>query len=252
MSHPRTFVVCPGVWCVMRRSYFTCSYLVALKSGGLAAIDAGMKSTGSEMLNAIADIGRQPQDVRAILLTHWHNDHAAGAAELGRMSGADVFYSAVEADHLTRRAASRGLRGWLSARIPETGPLVLFKGVLGNAPQQAVEATRFIRGGEQVLDEFEAIDTPGHTQGHLSYYHAPTKTLFAGDALAVIGQEVRFMARPVTEDLLAARASIKRALDRPIDFICPGHREPLTKDGSAKCQVMRDRLASDEKWPLFG
>jgi glyoxylase-like metal-dependent hydrolase (beta-lactamase superfamily II) len=235
----------------MRKSYFTCSYLVDTDNG-LFAIDAGMKSTGSEMLSAIVAIGRKPSDVRGILLTHWHNDHAAGASVLANMSGADVCYSGVEADHLTRRVASTGIRGRISAIVPETGPLVLLKGLLGNAPQQAVEATRFVHGGETLFDEFEAIDTPGHTAGHLSYYWRPGRVLFAGDALAVIRQRLRFMARPVTEDLASARASMIRLLGYDIAAVCPGHREPLHRNVREEVQRMRKYLAEDRRWPLLG
>lgn len=251
MSGPRTFKVTDGVYCVMRRSYFTCSYLVETGSG-LVAIDAGMKSTGSEMLNAIAEIGRAPRDVCAILLTHWHNDHAAGASQLARLSGADVYYSAAEHSHLSRRTAAGGVRGLLSAHVPETGPLVLLKGLLGNAPQQAVEATRLISGGDFLAGEFDALPTPGHTSGHLSYFHRPTRSLFAGDALAVIGSSIRFMARPVTEDLHAARESMLRCLELPIQFVCPGHRRPLAQDVAGQCARMRDRLLNGGRWPLLG
>jgi glyoxylase-like metal-dependent hydrolase (beta-lactamase superfamily II) len=159
MSKPHTFKVTDAVYCVMRRSYFTCSYLV-IRSDGVVAVDAGMKSTGSEMLSALGELGRSSADVRAILITHWHNDHAAGASVLARLSGADVYYSDQDARHLTRQAASTGLRGRLSAIVPETGPLVLLKGLLGNAPQQAVEATRFVRGGDTVAGEFEVLEMP--------------------------------------------------------------------------------------------
>ena len=252
MSKPYTFNVTDGVYCVMRRSYFTCSYLIEAGGGSLVAVDAGMKSTGSEMLQAIDELGRRPADVKAILLTHWHNDHAAGASVLAELSGADVYYSAREADHLTRRAAAAGLRGRLSAAVPETGPLVLLKGLLGNAPQQAVEATRFVNGGDVVADDFDVIETPGHTVGHLSYYYRPARALFAGDALAVIAGRLRFMARPVTEDLPAARASMLRCLAFPIDAVCPGHREPLARDAASECQRMRDHLLRDGRWPLLG
>lgn len=251
MSRPHTFQVVDGVYCVMRNSYFTCSYLV-ITPKGLVAVDAGMKSTGTEMLYAIEEIGRTPGDVRAILLTHWHNDHAAGASVLAELSGAHVYYSAAEAAHLTRQAASAGLRGRLSAMVPETGPLVLLKGLLGNAPQEPVEASRFVRGGEVVADEFEVLDTPGHTGGHLSYYYRPRKVLFAGDALAVIGGRLRFMARPVTEDLAKARESMVRCLQLPIDFVCPGHREPLTENVSAECDRMRKHLLGGGRWPILG
>ena len=250
MSKPFTFEVTAGVYCVMRRSYFTCSYL-AEEQDGLVAIDAGMKSTGSEMLSAIAEIGRKPSDVRAILLTHWHNDHAAGAGELARLSGAEVYYSRVEAPNLDRSAASTGIRGRLSAVIPETGPLVLFKGLLGNAPEQPVEATRFVRDGD-VVEGFEVIQTPGHTRGHLSYYDRSRRVLFAGDALAVINGRLRFMSRPVTEDLGAARASMLRCLALPIDFICPGHREPMTRNTRSECERMLAHLSRGGRWPLLG
>src|SRR5271170_5034956 len=110
MLKPHIFQVTDGIYCVMRRSYFTCSYLVSTASG-LVAIDAGMKSTGTEMLNAISEIGKKPTDVKSILLTHWHNDHAAGAGVLAELSGADVCYSVDKAAHLTRHTAATGLRG---------------------------------------------------------------------------------------------------------------------------------------------
>jgi glyoxylase-like metal-dependent hydrolase (beta-lactamase superfamily II) len=223
-----------------------------MPDGGLVAVDAGMKSSGSEMLHAISELARRPGDVRAVLLTHWHNDHAAGASELAAMSGADVYYSAREAEHLTRRNASAGLRGRLSALVPETGPLVLLKGLLGNAPQQAVEATQFVGEGDVVAGAFDVIETPGHTAGHLSYYYRPGRVLFAGDALAVIGGRLRFMARPVTEDLAAARASMLRCLDRPVEAVCPGHREPLARGAAEECRRMRDYVAAGRRWPLLG
>jgi glyoxylase-like metal-dependent hydrolase (beta-lactamase superfamily II) len=251
MARPHFFRVIENVYCVMRKSYFTCSYLVTAPNG-LIAIDAGMKSNGSEMLSAISELGKQPKDVTAILLTHWHNDHAAGACELAALSGADVFYSQRESDHLTRQVATGGVRGSLSAMVPETGPLVLLKGLLGNAPQRAVEATRFVNDGDVVAGDFDVIGTPGHTVGHLSYYHRSSRTLFCGDAMAVIRGRLRFMARPVTEDLNAARESMIRCLDRPIDAICPGHREPLSTNVASECQRMRALLASDSRWPLLG
>jgi glyoxylase-like metal-dependent hydrolase (beta-lactamase superfamily II) len=234
----------------MRKSYFTCSYLVELDFG-LLAIDAGMKSTGSEMLSAIQELGRSVSDVKAILLTHWHNDHAAGAAMLAQLSGAEVYYSAREAAHMTRVAASRGLRGRLSALIPESGPLVLIKGLLGNAPQQPVEATRFVRGGDSIF-ECEVVETPGHTVGHVSYYYRPRRVLFAGDAIAVVNQHLRFMARPTTEDQIAARDSMIRLLQLPLAAICPGHREPLANNVQAESARMLQLLQEGRKWPLFG
>ena len=251
MPRPRTFRVTGDVYCVMRRSYFTCSYLV-LTPAGVVAIDAGMKSTGGDMFHALGELGKTPADVKAILLTHWHNDHTAGACELAAASGAAVFYHGAEADYLTRKTASFGVRRLLSKVVPETGPMVLFKGLLENAPAKGVAATRHVRGGDVVVGDFEVVDTPGHTDGHVSYFHRPSRTLFAGDALAVIAGRLRFMARPVTPDLPRARESMLRLLELPADHVCPGHREPLVGNAAAERERMKAYLAGGGAWPLFG
>src|SRR5262249_43922639 len=103
-------------------------------------------------------------------------------------------------------------------------------------------------------EEFEVIATPGHTPGHLSFYYRPERALFAGDALAVVGGRVRFMARNVTPDRVDARRSMERGLapGRPLEGLCPGHPEPLVRDVEARCAEMRRYLDSGGKWPLLG
>jgi glyoxylase-like metal-dependent hydrolase (beta-lactamase superfamily II) len=160
-------------------------------------------------------------------------------------------YHPAEADYLTRRRASLGVRAALSKLVPETGPMVLFKGLLENAPKKGVRATRHVREGDVVLDEFDVVETPGHTTGHVSYFYRPGKVLFAGDALAVIAGRLRFMARPVTPDLPRARESMLRLVDLPADHVCPGHREPLV-GAVPERERMKQYIAGGGKWPLFG
>jgi glyoxylase-like metal-dependent hydrolase (beta-lactamase superfamily II) len=136
--------------------------------------------------------------------------------------------------------------------VPELGPLVLFKGLLGEATPRPVTADRLIREREIVEGEFEVIETPGHTPGHLSFFYGPERVLFAGDALAVIDERVRFMSSLVTPDLDTARRSMARCLDRAIDHVCPGHRMPLSAGARARCADMLERLRADAPWPLFG
>src|SRR5262249_6207719 len=157
-------------------------------------------------------IRRDHADVRGLLITHWHNDHAAGARATQVQSQIPVLYAEAERPWLTRQTARLGIRGWLSKRVPEWGIGVLLIGLLGEAVPEAVEATRFITDGEIVLNDFVVVSTPGHTVGHTSFYHRPTRAMFAGDALASIRGQVRFMARPVTEDLQVARNSMSKCL----------------------------------------
>ena len=242
--------VSKSIICLRRASYLTCSYIVRTRSG-LVLVDAGMDSDGADVHAGLRYLNADARDIRAILLTHWHNDHSAGAQALHAECGAPVYYHRGDEPQFTRKAGAKGLRGWLSERVPEVGLLVLFKGLLGEAAPRAVAAQHFVQDGDLVLDEFEVVATPGHTSGHVSYFYRPEQALFAGDALAVVDGRIRFMARPVTLDLVAARASMEKCLSLQPRLVCPGHREPLAAAGPA-CAAMQTYLRSGGKWPLLG
>jgi glyoxylase-like metal-dependent hydrolase (beta-lactamase superfamily II) len=245
------FQVTHSIWCVRRSSYLTCSYGVSTKRG-VVLVDAGMDSTGNDVLALLAEMDQPLTAVRAILLTHWHNDHAAGARAIQERTNCGVYYHAAGQPWLSRDAARGGLRGWLAKRIPEWGIGVLLIGLLGDAVPEAVQPTAYIEHGQLIADDFEVIETPGHTPGHVSFLYRPEQALFAGDALAVIDGQVRFMARPVTMELAAARSSMEQCLAREIDVLCPGHREPLTQDVRAACERMQRHLITGGSWPLLG
>jgi hypothetical protein len=82
--------------------------------------------------------------------------------------------------------------------------------------------------------------------------HQSTRTLFCGDALAVVADRLRLMARPVTPDVPAAKASALRCLRELPEIICPGHRAPLTESVSQECGRLRNYLEAGGRWPLLG
>lgn len=251
MFGTQVFRVTDTIWCIRRSSYQNCSYLV-LTHDGPVLVDAGMASDGRDVDIALAKLNLSANSIRAILLTHWHNDHAAGAAEIQSRSKAPVYCHALDAPNLTRQTAHHGLRGWLANRIPEWGLFVLFIGLLGETVPNAVASPYEVDGNDTILNDFQVIHTPGHTPGHVSFYYAPEKAMFAGDALAVIGNRVRFMARPVTLDIHSARQSMIRCLSFDINVLCPGHRRPLTHDCRQRCTEMLHYVRENGRWPLLG
>lgn len=59
---------------------------------GLTLIDTGLARSGPrKVLAEIAATGRQPADLKRILITHTDPDHTGGAAELKRLTGARVY-----------------------------------------------------------------------------------------------------------------------------------------------------------------
>jgi glyoxylase-like metal-dependent hydrolase (beta-lactamase superfamily II) len=211
-----------------------------------------MDSDAKDFLQGLKTTGVGVDHVRAILLTHWHNDHSAGAAFLQRNFGMRVYYDAGDQPSLTRQTATRGIRGWLGKHVPEEGVLVLLRGLLEEAAPEAVTAKHLVSDGEIVEGGFRVLATPGHTSGHVAYVHEPTRTLFCGDALAVVNDQLRLMARPVTPDLSAARISALRCLNETAEFICPGHRGPLVKNVNEERRRLREHLENGGRWPLLG
>lgn len=63
---------------------------------GHVLIDGGYESTTPQILRSIRALGFDPRDVRIILNTHGHFDHAAGIAALKGATGARLYASAAE------------------------------------------------------------------------------------------------------------------------------------------------------------
>lgn len=78
---PSVHRISESVYCIQRRAYLSCSYPVA-RPEGVALVDAGIDGQGRDAFVGLAAVGRKVSDVRAILLTHWHNDHAAVRREV--------------------------------------------------------------------------------------------------------------------------------------------------------------------------
>ena len=225
------------------------SYAVASDEGAYL-VDTGIDTTGRAMLEGLKAVERSPDDLTAIYLTHWHNDHTAGAAALRELTGARVWYPESEKEHFNQTAV-RGLRAWLSLHMPEAGPFGLIKGILGACPPRAVTADGFPEDEMELPHGVIALHTPGHSSGHFSYWDPNARALFTGDALAVCGGKLSFMSRFLTDDIPTALRSTRRLMDLDAELICPGHRVPLCDGVAEERQRMREFLDGGGTWPLW-
>ncbi len=135
-------------------------------------VDPGPESTSDTLLDALGD-----EEPRALLLTHIHFDHAGAAGALvRRWPQLEVWVHERGARHLadpTRLVASaKRLYGEDFDRLwGEVVPI----------PQRNL---RVLRGGES-LEGWDVAYTPGHASHHVSYRHADSGWVFAGDIAGV-------------------------------------------------------------------
>jgi glyoxylase-like metal-dependent hydrolase (beta-lactamase superfamily II) len=68
---------------------------------GVLAVDVGMDSDAEDFLEGLRALDIPADRLKAILLTHWHNDHSAGASFLKHKIGVRVYYGG-KRPHLAR------------------------------------------------------------------------------------------------------------------------------------------------------
>ncbi len=186
---------------------------------GVTLIDTGLPKKEGRMLDGLSSIGRSSSDIRAIMLTHSHADHTGSAAALKAQSGAPVFAS--ETDASAVRGEEPAPPPPVAFRFPFLKPLMRM------VPKAVgVDVDRFVSEGMRLPGDLTAYETPGHTEGHVSYLLKRSGgVLFVGDAAAhKKGAIVRgyFNARTTTID-----ASIRRLGSLPFDVACFGHSPAL-------------------------
>jgi glyoxylase-like metal-dependent hydrolase (beta-lactamase superfamily II) len=165
----------PGVWRIPTTRWdLVNSYAFRDDDGQVTLVDAGIRSAPPRILAALAQIGSAPQDVTRLVLTHAHGDHAGGAERLRGEVGLDgVTAHARDAGYL-REGRSPADDSTTTGRIVRR---------LSGFP--AVPVVEELVDG-QVLDvggALRVVHTPGHTPGHVSLLHEPTRLLITGDAL---------------------------------------------------------------------
>lgn len=241
--------VTPNVLCVRRPRYLSNSYIVH-DDRGVVLVDAGMEPDGSDMLRGLEHVHRSRDEIAAILLTHWHNDHSSGAEAIRRETGATVYYHRDEHARFTKSSV-RGVRQRIADMLPEHGPAAAIKALVGLSPPRAIESATFVDEGQLLAGRLRVICTPGHSPGHVSYLYEPEGVLFAGDALAVSGDRLWFMSRFLTQDRALALESMRACVAIEAAFICPGHRAPLVRRVAEHRRLLAERLASGKPWPLL-
>ncbi|MEM7036430.1 MAG: MBL fold metallo-hydrolase [Bacteroidota bacterium] len=155
------------------RGPFVSNFLVYDKNSTVL-IDSGFVGARRRLRKALAEIGRTIADLDLILLTHGHFDHAVHLHWLMAQSGAPLHGHPVEQIHLDGKWPYRG-----KARVCGASEAV---GRFTHRYRPA-KITDFLADGEHIplAGGFRVLHLPGHTEGHLGFFHEATGICFSGD-----------------------------------------------------------------------
>jgi glyoxylase-like metal-dependent hydrolase (beta-lactamase superfamily II) len=177
MAAPPVHELAPGVYRIPTAPKdLINSFAFVDDDGQVTLVDCGTKSAPKAIVAGLAAIGASPADVTRIVLTHAHPDHAGGAEQVRRTTGAPV--AVHSGDTTSARAGEPPARdrsfrlGRLLQRLPGGGfPAVAVAEELSDG--QVID----VGGGLRVAH------TPGHSPGHVSLLHEASGVLITGDAL---------------------------------------------------------------------
>jgi glyoxylase-like metal-dependent hydrolase (beta-lactamase superfamily II) len=193
---------------------------------GVALIDPGPATTLDNLRALLARMGIGIEDVRQILLTHIHLDHAGATGSLVRLNPAiEVLVHERGAPHMidpTKLLASAGrLYGADMSRL------------WGDFLPVPAGRVRALKGEERILAggrDLEVAYTPGHASHHVTYFDAATRIAFVGDTAGVRRQGRDYTMPPTPPpdiDLDAWRASEDRILSWDPDTLFLTHFGPF-------------------------
>jgi glyoxylase-like metal-dependent hydrolase (beta-lactamase superfamily II) len=193
--------------------------------------------------------GRRP---RAILLTHGHFDHAGSAGPLADTWGVQIYAHSLEIPYLTGQSryppfdlSSPGFFTRIARFFP-TSTVSLGTRVRILDPKQAIPG----------LPDWEMIETPGHTPGHVAFFRRSDAVLLAGDAVTTMNLDSFWdtVARrkqvcrppvPATSNWKNARRSVALLASLRPSVIAAGHGLPVL-DAADQLSHLAENFLSPE------
>ena len=221
------------------------SYLVD-GGGALAVVESGPASTLPALLDAVRSLGREPEEITHVLVTHVHLDHAGGAGALLRHAPrARVYVHPRGARHLAdpaRLLASATLLygDRMDALWGETAPVPPDRlEVLEDGAEVRV-------GGRRLV----AVDTPGHAGHHHAFHDPDAGLVFTGDVGGIRIGGARYVSAPTPPpeiDLGAWARSLDRLRALRPRMLLPTHFGGVDDPGW-HLDDLAARLASWARW----
>ena len=188
---------------------------LVLGNGELLVVDPGSPEVRqyARLLALLAGYKAEGKRVKAVVVTHHHQDHLGGAKAVKDRLGVPL---------------------WCHARTAER---------LAFSPERLLEdGERLTLAGDPVMN-FKVLHTPGHAPGHLCLVDEASKAAIVGDMVSGLGTVV---IDPADGDMAEYLKQLARLKAWPVGTIYPAHG-PLIPDGQAKLtEYLAHRAAREQ------
>lgn len=196
-------------------------------SDGLVLIDTGSPGSEAKILAAVAALGFTPANVKAVVVTHHHPDHAGSLAAVLAATGAEAWMHRLDAEEVR---VGNGFRPYR----PTSGLLnwVLERVVVRPTPPRFAPApvSHEVDAGDVLPGGLTVVHAPGHSAGQIAlFWPKRGGVLVAADActsLPVLTLSI------IYEDLDVGRETLRRLGDLDFEAAVFGHGKPIVTGAS--------------------
>ena len=216
---------------------------------GCVLIDAGIPGSERKIERALNQHGLSFKDIKLIVVTHAHTDHAGSAARLRQLSRAPILAHQDDADFYSRRKPMTYCpTSWVGK--------LFFKTPVPHEPYEGFEADILMKNSDAMTLEEFGVDgivrhTAGHTPGSIAV-ELTSKDMLVGDLIAsgILIGGIAFTGRairpPFEDDPHTVARELTRMLDSGAKRFYMGHGGPLEAN-----EVMRhaQRLSAIKQGP---
>jgi glyoxylase-like metal-dependent hydrolase (beta-lactamase superfamily II) len=212
-----------------------------LVGDGLTLVDTGFWGRARRVLRGVERLGYSPADIRRIIITHHHADHAGSLATLKALTGAEVVAHRADAPYLDGSLPQPGpcWPRWLGGMV---APLHRFWATAPAMVETLVDEGSELPGAGGM----KVLHTPGHTPGSISLLLQQEGVVIVGDVL-VHRFGLKLPTRFFTVDLPQEIRSVRRVADLDFEIVCFGHGKPLRKDARAAVVRFAERLEREHR-----
>jgi glyoxylase-like metal-dependent hydrolase (beta-lactamase superfamily II) len=182
-----------------------CSNIYIIGKEHATLIDTGIGNRMNPVWPQLESIGFNPENIKSIILTHAHHDHAMGAFLILEKAKSKIYIHDADTRYI---AFSLG------------------------------EALVKVKEGDIIQTELwplEVIWTPGHTEGGMCLYAREEHILFSGDTAFPDGYFGRFDGEGGSlEDLIE---SLRKLAKLRVEIMLPGHGTPVIQSAEQNIKL---------------
>jgi hydroxyacylglutathione hydrolase len=188
-----------------------CSNIYVLGKEEATIVDTGVGNRANPIFPQLAELGVMPENIKQVIITHAHHDHAMGAFLILEQANPRVF---VHEDDTKYIASS-----------------------FGEALVKVVEGDII----DTAIGSFMVYLTPGHTNGSMCLYNVEKKILISGDTVFPDGYYGRYDGESGSLDAMIN--SLKKLTELDCEIMLPGHGSPVFQDANSHIQLSYNQAA---------